>query len=153
MNLFGKKKKNETKYEEFENNNIPPQQNLLSPQLPSPQQNLLSLLNELEEIKKQNESLKTLLEISERKNLSVRTPDINFKVLSELKIEQMVDELLQNENVNIKYLPDFVEKAIYKNVLNLTINLLSTVLSNAHVQMLGHQVTFQLNPVVNNEEV
>lgn len=110
-----------------------------------------ALISEINELKKQNESLKNLLDISERRNITSDNSEnnIDIKVLSDLKIDEMVNKLLEDENINVKYLPDFVEKAIYKNVLNLTIGLLSNMLSNAHVQVLGHQVKFELTPVPN----
>lgn len=109
---------------------------------------LIKLTNKVEELEKQNESLKSLLEV--KKTIPSGTvPETvsSNQELTELRIEEMVDNMLANENINIKYLPDFVEKAIYKNVLNLTINLMESMLKNANITFMGHQVTFELKPI------
>jgi len=71
------------------------------------------------------------------------------------RINELVDKLISDKNVNISYLPDFVEKQIYKNVLHMIISLLHGVIKTSSVEFLGHQLKFTLNPIdteINNDD-
>ena len=66
--------------------------------------------------------------------------------LSKEKINEFVKKLLVDQNINIKYLPDYVEKQIYKNVLNMLIGLLNNTLATTSIKFLGHELTFAIQP-------
>lgn len=72
--------------------------------------------------------------------------EITLNELSKKQIEILVNKLLADENINIKYLPDWVERQLYINVINLIINLLEQLLSGASVNMMGHTLGFTLTP-------
>ena len=100
---------------------------------------------------KQIESLKSInsgLELK-MKNILLDPENQNtnkFNQLSKAKIDEFVEQLLNDTDVNIKYLPDFVERAIYKNVLNLIMALLNNVFNTVSVKFLGHNLTFNVLP-------
>ena len=101
---------------------------------------------------KQVESLKNTNAQLEAKflNISSSTTGLvgkqQLKVLSKAKVEEFVEQLLADDSVNISYLPDFVERQLYKNVLNLVLGLLDNTLSTTSVKFLGHVLTFDLVP-------
>ena len=96
--------------------------------------------------------------------LELRQNEINFEInkiknmnnlfekntceLSHIKIDEYIDSLLNNENVNIKYIPDIAERQIYRNVFTMIVNILDETLKQTSVKFLGHQLTFELKPVV-----
>ena len=104
-----------------------------------------------DELNKQINSLKTMNSALEAKLLhetTINNPEGIQKLqeLSKRKIDEYVEQLLTDETVNISYLPDFVEKKIYKNVFSLLIGLLNNVLGTTAVKLLGHQLTFMITP-------
>ncbi len=106
---------------------------------------------QINELAKQVESLKSInsgLELKIKNMIVDPTNPVSNKIneLSKAKIDEFVEKLLNDTNVNIKYLPDFVERAIYKNVLNLIIGLLNNTLNTVSIKFLGHQLTFDIMP-------
>ncbi len=106
------------------------------------------------DLEKQIESLTELLnkKNASRSNNSIiyakrENPNLNEDELSQIRIDEMVDDLLKDENINIKYFPDWVEKQLYRNVLSLCINLMDSVLDTTNINFMGHQVTFDLHPI------
>jgi len=79
-------------------------------------------------------------------NSKNKNREISLNELSKKQIEILVNKLLADENINIKYLPDWVERQLYINVINLIINLLEQLLSGASVNMMGHTLGFTLSP-------
>jgi len=84
-------------------------------------------------------------------NLAVPTRknnrDIALNELSKKQIETLVNKLLADEAINIKYFPDWVERQLYINIINLIIHLLEQFLSGASVNMMGHSIGFTLTPL------
>lgn len=116
-------------------------------------------------LKKQNEKLKSEInnannqhnEVMLNKTIVNATDKIKLSESSKERINVFVEELLNDENVNIKYLPDFVERQIYRNVFNLLINLLEHILNTINIQFMGHEVKLDLKPQIdstvdNNQE-
>lgn len=97
----------------------------------------LGILNELH--KKRNIS-------SEYKMVAADNKTNTFNEMSKKQIELIVNKLLADEEVNIKYFPDFVERQLYENVIHLVINLLNHFLSETNVNLLGHTIKFILVP-------
>jgi len=120
--------------------------------------------NQVTELKKQVVSLESIngnlrKELQETKNFATTDKaelaarqKAKLSELSKERINQVVEDLLNDKNVNIKYLPDFVEKQIYRNVFNIMINLLDNVLETTSVQFLGHNLTFDINPQSESEQ-
>lgn len=107
---------------------------------------------QINDLAKQIESLKSInsgLELKMKTMLLSSEIHENTDKLSQLskaKVDEFVEKLLNDADVNIKYLPDFVERAIYKNVLNLIMALLNNVFDTVSVKFLGHNLTFTVMP-------
>lgn len=68
-----------------------------------------------------------------------------FSQASKLQIQGVIDRMIQNEAVNIKYLPDFVEKQLYKNVFNIVLGLLNELVEGSSIKLIGHEITLNMN--------
>jgi len=113
---------------------------------------LANTKNKLEELTKQLNSLKTINSGLEKQTVinESKTEEINkLQELSKAKIDEFVEQLLADEKVNIGYLPDFVERQLYKNIFNLLIGLLNNILNTTNIGLLGHQLTFAIQPEKN----
>ena len=64
--------------------------------------------------------------------------------ISSDSISKFVDELLNNKEVNMSYVPDGVEKEIYKNLLVYGLNIMKEVISKSKVEVVGHEITFTI---------
>ena len=62
-------------------------------------------------------------------------------------IKNYVDDLISNEDVNIRYLPDFVERQLYRNIFNIMLNILDHVLNNSKVSLFNHEIKFDVVPM------
>lgn len=118
--------------------------------------------NELNEAKKQvnelQKQLDSLLAIQEQLEAQLRvkqevvpkavhSEDSAVVNLSKERINAWVEEMLATKESNIKYLPDFVERQIYRNVLGLMMNLLDRVAESVYIKFLGHQLVFDIDPI------
>lgn len=124
------------------------------------------LLLEINELKKQNECLKALANSHIQKKLQMNnmggtlggtkdeteaTNKINItKHISMEAIEQYVEGMIADSDVNITYLPDFVERQLYKNILKMVLGLLDNILSNSHITIFNHEINFELVPLKND---
>lgn len=77
--------------------------------------------------------------------------NVNLKNKSKAQIERIVNDLLNDESVNIKYFPDFVERQLYINVISMVIHLLEHFLSESNITFMGHQLSFDLKPVTDKD--
>lgn len=76
---------------------------------------------------------------------TLQTGDIAH--VSRMSIEKIVIEMLKNEDLNIKYFPDWVEKKIYTNVFTMMMNLVNEILKTTQLQCIGHEVSVSMNPI------
>lgn len=65
--------------------------------------------------------------------------------LDDTALDAMVTNILQNEHVNMKYLPDAVEKQLYRNVIRLVLGLLEESLERMELTVLGQKITLEIN--------
>jgi hypothetical protein len=63
------------------------------------------------------------------------------------RIEEFVDKIMQDPAINSKYLPDIVEKQIYKNVLIMGLGMIKQILSTTEIRTLGHKITLTMEPL------
>ena len=105
---------------------------------------IADLSKQLNSLKNANATLEgKLLHISSMQTI----PDqIKLRELSRAKVDEFVEILLQDENVNISYLPDWVERKLYKNILNLILGLLDNTFNTTSIKLLGHLLTFNIVP-------
>lgn len=64
-----------------------------------------------------------------------------------LAIKHFVDSLIEDEDINIPYVPDCIERRIYRNVLKLVLGTADRVLQSTFIELLGHRIRFDLEPV------
>ena len=58
--------------------------------------------------------------------------------VSRAKVKLFVHELMKDSDINIKYFPDNVEKALYENMFCLILNVLENVTDTSGIEILGH---------------
>lgn len=118
------------------------------------QENNIRLNNEVESLNKKNKELEkensALIKKLEELNCKNEEPNkiINSeeeKAISRAIIKNYVNDMLKNEDINIKYLPDSVERGIYENVFHLMLNLLADIGDKNTVNLLGHKLKINLS--------
>lgn len=65
------------------------------------------------------------------------------------EVDMLVEECLKDESINIKALPDYLERQIYSATIRLTLNLIYQVLGQLHgTSVLAHEIQLQrlVNP-------
>lgn len=111
-----------------------------------------TLKSEIEELKKQNKALEKLLK-AKNERIEQATIDttnqneeisINKNPISAEKIEELVDKMLEDPNVNIAYLPDFVERQIYINIFTTLLGVFNNLSNDTDIKLLGHKIKIQL---------
>ena len=63
------------------------------------------------------------------------------------RINEFVDKIMQDPTLNSKYLPDVIEKQVYKNALSLGLGMLKQILETTEIHALGHKITLKLEPM------
>ena len=124
------------------------------------------------ELQKQNDSLKTINNTLRSEIIQIKNSDEHSKLttksllyknkngeknetkddkilthISTKAIEEYVEKMIADKDVNINYLPDFVEKQLYRNILKIVLNLLDHILNNSHVTFFNHEINFDLVPL------
>lgn len=66
--------------------------------------------------------------------------------VSEENIKKFIDELLKNEDINMKYLPDSAEKELYVKMFLLFMNVLSESLKRTDINFLNHKIEIIVKP-------
>jgi len=62
-------------------------------------------------------------------------------------IDSFIETLLRDKKVNCKYLPDFLERDIYRNLIRLIIGNLSEIIRSVRLTILNHVITLHIEPV------
>jgi hypothetical protein len=78
--------------------------------------------------------------------------DEERRLLSKHNLDDFVAKLIRDENINIAFLPDIVEKEIYVNTLSILLHLVEHVLTDTKVEFLGHEISISINPIKEKEE-
>ena len=99
-------------------------------------------INNLQEI---DESQKQIIyniinESKQKQNYETTHDNINVSV-SMTHIEQIVDNMLVNDNINIKHLPDFVERQLYLNIIKIVLNIIAETTKTSKIEFLGHEIS------------
>jgi len=68
-----------------------------------------------------------------------------IKIQSEKKIDGFVDNILNNPDTNIYWLPDIVERRLYKKIAIIIVNLLESTVENSDITFLGHKIRFVMD--------
>jgi myosin heavy subunit len=77
---------------------------------------------------------------------TAKEKDEALQLLSEQQVRVFVDDLLKKQSVNMGYLPDWAEKRIYNNILNMLLGIIKQTLDNTAVKIIGHELRFSLMP-------
>jgi len=106
---------------------------------------LYKQINSLKNINLIQENLiRTKKNHSEINSLSENIPTKKIVDVSKDKLNDYIDKLLENSDTNISYLPDFVEKKIYTNILGIALNILDDILETTSINFIGHKITLDL---------
>lgn len=70
----------------------------------------------------------------------------------EKAINEIVERYLKNEHVNSTFIPDFIEKRLYRNMLKLVTGILKDTIKNTNVEVLGHKITLSMTPIENSKD-
>lgn len=101
----------------------------------------------------QIQELKRKLHMSEKAYAELEHQNINLientdnissedikSIISKTKIRKYVNEIIENEDINIKGLPDSIEKAIYRNVMHIVLILIDKIAQQATFDVFGHEM-------------
>lgn len=66
--------------------------------------------------------------------------------VSKIHVEEFVEKLMKDEEINISWLPDMVEKQIYINVFNMILKILSDSFNYTSVSIINHKLKVKLSP-------
>lgn len=70
----------------------------------------------------------------------------NLETVDVTAIEKLVDELLKDNEMNIAWLPDSIEKSLYVTVLFLIFTVIEVVASSIEVTLIGHALKLSFGP-------
>ena len=71
--------------------------------------------------------------------------------VSEATIAEVVEAFMRDNTVNSPLLPDFVERALYRNVVRLLLTSAAALVDSVDVTVLGHQLSLRLQPPVGHD--
>jgi hypothetical protein len=110
------------------------------------------LEKELQSLKNINNTMSKQLQAKNLVESNAELPELKeeyarqLKELSKARIRQYVDNMLKDEDINISWMPDYVEKQIYRNVFTMLISLMENLFETSGVKLIGHRLTFHLEP-------
>lgn len=71
----------------------------------------------------------------------------NEEDAQERAINAIVNRIMANDNINQRYIPDAVERRMYRNVVKVVIGMAQELTENSSIQVLGHRLSFTLVPI------
>ena len=74
-------------------------------------------------------------------------PEARHTAVDRERIREIVEKFMRNGSVNNRAVPDFVERAIYENVLVMVMGMLEEVVSGTSVEVMGHRLEMRLAAV------
>jgi hypothetical protein len=94
------------------------------------------------QLKIQNEKIqnleKLMQKIKEENNKNIEK-ELD-KEFTKQKLKNFVNNLLDDDDINIKYLPDFVEKELYINILTIIFGLIKHSLEEFNIKFLDYNI-------------
>jgi len=110
----------------------------------SSESTITELLNEVNELRKQNTAL---LSMEKRRN-SMSSILCEYKKtptnINKDSLRLFVSKMLDKEEINMGYIPDFVEKKLYENILNIILNIIDNILSETSIKIFNHKIVFDV---------
>lgn len=102
-------------------------------------------------LEKENKNLKE--NISQEAGMSLTNlSSTEIKLMSEKNIDHYIENILKNPDTNINWLPDAVEKRIYKNIMKIILNSLETTVENSEIKLFGHRIRFVMDPIIDDSK-
>lgn len=65
---------------------------------------------------------------------------------SDAVLDDIVDRYMKDDLINNPAIPDWIERRMYKNVLKMTIGIMSDTINNSEFEVLGHVVSLNIRP-------
>lgn len=99
--------------------------------------------NTLKKTKEKNDK-----SIEKKKSLITLIKDIKVEddSISSDVVDKIVENLLSKKDVNMSYVPDVVEKEIYKNLIIYFFGIFKEVVDTTKIEFLEHEITFIMKP-------
>ena len=113
--------------------------------------NKISNQQKIKQLEQENTRLKEQLK-NKLNEISPHQSIDELEKQSKILISSFVEELLIDKNINIKYVPDYIEKKIYENILIILIHMLDKILKTANIQLLNHKIIFDIVPIPISKE-
>lgn len=66
--------------------------------------------------------------------------------LEEEILNSIVESYLKDEHMNIHFMPDFIERRLYKNMLRILIGVLKNTATTTSMDIFDHHITFNVQP-------
>lgn len=80
-------------------------------------------------------------EIKENEDKALRVSHI-----SNSAIDDFVDSLLADPNINLKYVPDAIERKVYTESMKLFLSSIEKVFKNVGLELVGHKIHLSIEP-------
>ena len=75
----------------------------------------------------------------------MKEANININSVSSNTLDEIIDKLISNKDVNMTYIPDAVERQIYRNLLIYFFGILKEVIRSSKIEFFNHEITFTIN--------
>jgi hypothetical protein len=66
--------------------------------------------------------------------------------ISDTAIEAFVAERLEDDDINNKFIPDFIEKRLYKNMMKFILQIVLVTVRKTKIELFGHEIAMTLRP-------
>lgn len=70
----------------------------------------------------------------------------NVSNISPEAVEEAVDSILSDPNINLKKVPDFLEKRVYHNLIWITLMVAEKIMGSVRIDALGHEFYLAMSP-------
>ena len=109
---------------------------------------------EIDALEKLNDTLRRNLQKSHRreKHLVEKNKTDREKVsISRGAIRPMIQTMMQDDNVNLSWVPDSIEERMWENTFTLGLGLLENLLETTTIDVLNHRIRFVVEPIPEEE--
>lgn len=62
-------------------------------------------------------------------------------------LDDFISHLVRQKPIRCRYIPEFIERDIYENILRLMLHNLSEILQSIRIEFLHHEITIHIGPV------
>ena len=111
---------------------------------------------EVQEMRQENQLLRNQLKKTKELIATMQIPHsektpqqkkLDLLQLSQARVDEFVQTLLDDPSVNIWVMPDRIERQLYTNMFNIMLRVLSHVVDESSMSMIGHKLSLSLDPV------